>query len=143
MGNDALRSEDRSEAKPYFKFLRLLFAALKKLLSIECVVARGICKDLSDTCALGCKHMWWAFSSASMDTRRVQRFMGDTGKRSLLSIHQKSGKDISRYSAYPEKEILLTPGIHFEVTEVMKTDESGDVTVYTIKEFDLPFTLFQ
>ena len=33
--NAALRSEDRSKAKPYFRFLRLLLSALRKLPCVE------------------------------------------------------------------------------------------------------------
>ncbi|CAF4856741.1 unnamed protein product [Rotaria sp. Silwood1] len=64
--NETLRTPDREQLKPWFKYLKLLLTALVK---IQCAsqqtVWRGIRKNLSPEFPRGTQVIWWGLSSCT------------------------------------------------------------------------------
>jgi hypothetical protein len=125
--NQTLRSEDRQNVKPWFKYLKLFLTGLRKLPSHPRTVWRGIRDvDMSVQYPKGKKCAWWGISSCTSDLNLLQsaQFLGQTGNRTLFSIECQNGKSISLHSQYKsEEEIILMPGFYFEVIGQISTAE--------------------
>ena len=69
-------------------------------------------------------------------------FLGSGGK-TLLTINVKSGRDISRYSAFPdkEKEVLLFPGTYLQVVGLL--DPSPDLHMVQLEELPVSVELIK
>ena len=114
--NSKLRQQNRRGLKPFFPYLRLLCDAVLKLRSVhQGVVWRGVGQNLSEFYPKGKKCFWWGLSSCTTDMQAVSAFTSPTG-RTLFCIHCRNGVKIRSYSVYSqEEEVLLLPGIYFEV----------------------------
>eukprot|EP00812_Abedinium_dasypus_P008194 NODE_2054_length_1005_cov_228.875789.p1 GENE.NODE_2054_length_1005_cov_228.875789~~NODE_2054_length_1005_cov_228.875789.p1 ORF type:complete len:274 (+),score=74.18 NODE_2054_length_1005_cov_228.875789:3-824(+) len=141
--NTALRQQDRRAVRPFVDLLRLLLGGLRKLPTRESTLFRGVVGDLSAEYPVGRKFFWWGFSSATADgdVLKDPAFLGTFGFRSLFSIEQRSGRDISDYSNYTESEVLLEPGLQFEVRNRMDIPGSSGVTLYVVRELQTPFAM--
>jgi hypothetical protein len=65
-------------------------------------------------------------------------FLGTDGTRTLFSIECENGKNISGYSYFQQdEEVLLKPGFHFKMTNVLKL--AASVHIIHLKEIDPPF----
>jgi hypothetical protein len=119
MLNYTLKTADRNDLRPYFKYLKLFLTALAKL---PCVppqtVWRGVTKDLSVNFLPGTLVTWWRFSSCTTDMNVLNNnmFLGNTGPRTLFSVEAINGRMMRAHSHYiDENEILLLPGTHMVV----------------------------
>ena len=75
--NQALRSQNRNDLLPWFRFLRLFIFALSKLPSTtRPFLYRGIKMDLSEELPKGKTLIWWAFSSCSSSIEVLEQFLG-------------------------------------------------------------------
>ena len=73
MLNDALKSDDRENLRPYYKYLKLLLTALLKLPCVPPItVWRGVTKDVSAENPPGTPMTWWEFSSCTTDLSVLQ-----------------------------------------------------------------------
>jgi hypothetical protein len=111
--NKCLRDKQRENLKPWFLFLKLFLTALEKLPTLTCVVFRGVKMNLVDRYPPGSTCIWWGFSSCTTNVEALQleKFLGQTGDRTLFVIECQSGKNIRQHSYYEcENEILLPPG---------------------------------
>jgi hypothetical protein len=132
--NRALGSKNRSEAKPFLKYLRLALGAMYKLPLLHGMFARGIKNpNLANYCAGRADFIWWAFTSTTQNVGVTKEFLG-SGPRMLFMIDG-VGVDISKYSSIPEAEVLVLPGSMFRVKGVLT---EGDLTITTLKQVPSP-----
>jgi hypothetical protein len=69
-------------------------------------------------------------------------YLGDRGSRTLFNIEAVHGKDIKAHSFYKkEDEILLLPGIFFEVTGSL--DPGNGLHIISLKQKRAPFVLLE
>ncbi|CAF4011741.1 unnamed protein product [Adineta steineri] len=114
--NQTLRAEDRSKARPWFGYLKLLHSATSKLPKYKGIVYRGIDKDVSMAFKKGQRITWWSVSSCSASVDVISSFFNKARQSTLFNIECSSGKSISGYTCYPkEDEVILMPGTVFEV----------------------------
>jgi len=134
--NRRLRSEDHDGLLPFIPYLKLLLTGLNKLHKQEETVWRGVKADLTGVFTKGKKITWWAFNSFTLDCELLQNelYLGKTGKRTIFLLHTKIGVEIIKYSDFPnESEMVLQPGVCFEVTGVL---EQGDLQIVHLKQLD-------
>ncbi|CAF3479879.1 unnamed protein product [Rotaria sp. Silwood1] len=119
MLNYTLKSSNREELRPYFKYMKLFLTALAK---IPCepitTVWRGVKKDLSAELQPGAPLTWWSFSSCtkSLTVLENNMYLGTVGERTLFSVEAINGRIISDHSHFAtEDEVLLLPGTHMVV----------------------------
>mmetsp|Transcript_23511 Transcript_23511/g.36839 ORF Transcript_23511/g.36839 Transcript_23511/m.36839 type:complete len:696 (+) Transcript_23511:42-2129(+) len=131
--NKVLRSEDRTQIKKYFGYLRLLLEALGTLPQQSKTIWRGVGVDLYDDYKKGKEIIWWGASSCTADVNVAKNFMkGCGGKCSLLTIQSKTAADISAITFFGnEKENLLAPGTKLKV---LSSERKGNVTEITLAE---------
>jgi len=61
-------------------------------------------------------------------------YLGKIGKRTIFLLHTKIGVEIIKYSDFPnESEMVLQPGVCFEVTGVL---EQGDLQIVHLKQLE-------
>jgi hypothetical protein len=100
-------------------------------------IYRGVNKDISNAYPKFKKIFFWGFSSCTKDGDVLKNpmFMGTSGPRTLLNIQTKAARDISRYSAFSaEAEVLLPPGLQFQVTNTMKVPGGDGLVLVTLSE---------
>ncbi|CAF1102523.1 unnamed protein product [Adineta steineri] len=144
MLNKSLRSENRTQLKPWFSYLKLLLTALSRLPSVRMTVYRGVKLDLSRKYQKGATILWWGFSSCtkSIDVLQSNQFLGDTGARTIFIIECYSGKNIRNHSYFAsEDEILLPPATQFRVKSCL--DQAGGLKLIHLEETESPFPLIE
>lgn len=141
MMNEALRDHSCSEIAVWRDYIWLLLHALKKLPpSPVRQVVRG-CKrpvsDLGSQGMQGARVTWSAFSSTAttVDVLSDDSFLGQSGSRTMFMIELTDpfiARDVQMFSPFPgENEVLLPPGVCFEVTSVLP---QGDMTIVQCKQ---------
>ncbi|CAF5007721.1 unnamed protein product [Rotaria sp. Silwood1] len=136
MLNYTLKSSNREELRPYFKYMKLFLTALVK---IPCepitTVWRGVKKDLSAELQPGTSLTWWSFSSCTKSLTVLQNnmYLGTVGERTLFSVETINGRIISDHSHFTtEDEVLLLPGTHMVV--VSHLVPSPDLYIIHLKQ---------
>lgn len=141
--NEDLRSRDRKKCQAYFPLLRLLLEAKAKLPPHKGVVFRGVKKNLSGRFKDGSEFYWWSFSSTTMkmDILQSDAFLGRKGPRTMFNITIHSGRDITRYSAFEDKEaeVLLFPGTKLRVMSSL--DLGSGLLMVHLEEVKVPVDL--
>jgi hypothetical protein len=148
MLNHTLKTADRQNLRPYFKYLRLFLTAVSKLPCVPSqTVWRGVTKDLSVDFPLGTRVTWWAFSSCTtaMIVLDSNMYLGKTGPRTLFSIEAMNGRTIRAHSHFSnEDEILLLPGTQMIVQSQL--NPASDLHIIHLKQvipketlLELPF----
>ena len=105
--------KDRSvRIRPYFRYMRLLLGAMKKLIPFKgSYLVRGIKRDL---CAnpkhyqVGQKFRWWGFVSTTLDAETAKNFSKPDcgGIGTIFSIKCSIGVRVDTYSSFAsEKEV--------------------------------------
>ncbi|CAF1333318.1 unnamed protein product [Adineta ricciae] len=120
--NATLRSKDKEKLKPWFRYIKLFLTALEQLPKYSRTVYRGVKADLHADYPKGKDIEWWAFSSCTdrIGVLEHESFLGKTGERTLFNIECVSAKNIEKHSAFEkENEVLLPPGIQFEVIDCL------------------------
>ncbi|CAF0881240.1 unnamed protein product [Adineta steineri] len=119
MLNYTLKTADRKDLRPYFKYLKLFLTALVKLPCVpQLTIWRGVTKDLSAEFPPGTSVTWWGFSSCTtaLSVLENNMYLGTTGNRTLFSVEAINGRIIRGHSYFnTEEEILLLPGTHMVV----------------------------
>lgn len=136
--NRTLRSEQRNDLIPWFRYLKLFLTALHKLPSIKDTIWRGIRGDVSSQYQTD--QIWWGVSSCTDTMEVMERFVGRSGVRTLFTIEAFSGKSIKAHSHYKkENEILLIPGTYFKVRS--KWSPAENLFIIQLRETDPPWQL--
>ena len=143
--NGTLRSAERKGLKPWFSYLKLVLTAFNRLPPWEddCLY-RGIRKHWTELSSNQDKIIWWGFSSCttSLKVLESEQFLGKTGERTLFLITTKSGKNVQKYSMFPnESEVVLPPGRLFKVHTSLQ--QEGGLYVVHLKETEPPFPLLE
>ncbi|CAF1438665.1 unnamed protein product, partial [Didymodactylos carnosus] len=119
MLNYTLKTADRKDLRPYFKYLKLFLTALAKLPCVpQLTVWRGVTKNLSAEFPPGTPVTWWAFSSCTTALTVLENnmYLGNTGERTLFSVEAINGRTVQAHSHFvTEDEILLLPGTYMVV----------------------------
>ena len=119
MLNYTLKTANREDLRPYFKYLKLFVTALVKLPCVPpLTVWRGVTKDLSAEFSPGTPVTWWPFSSCttSLTVLENNMYLGHTGERTLFSVEAINGRIVRAHSHFDtEDEVLLLPGTHMIV----------------------------
>ncbi|CAF0862433.1 unnamed protein product [Didymodactylos carnosus] len=117
--NHTLKSADREDLRPWFKYIKIFLTALAK---IPCAPIQtvwcGVRKNISDKFRLGDQVTWWTFTSgtATLTVLENDLYLGKTGERTLFSIEVFNGRNIRAHSHFDtEDEFLMLPGTYMEV----------------------------
>ena len=148
MLNHILKTGNRNDLRPYFKYLKLFLTALAKLPCVPSqTVWRGVTKNLSEHFPPGTSVTWWAFSSCTttMTVLNSNMYLGNIGARTLFSIEAINGRTIRSHSHFVnEDEILLLPGTHMIVQSQL--NPAPDLHIIHLKQvipretlLELPF----
>lgn len=136
MLNATLKTSDRNDLRPYFKYLKLFMTALAKLPCVsQQAVWRGVTKDLSADFSPGTFVTWWSFSSCTttMTVLNNNMYLGKTGARTLFSVETINGRTIRAHSHFvTEDEILLLPGTHMIVRS--RLNPAPDLHIVHLKQ---------
>eukprot|EP00756_Hemistasia_phaeocysticola_P018245 Hpha_TRINITY_DN15583_c3_g11::TRINITY_DN15583_c3_g11_i1::g.104025::m.104025 len=137
--NAAMRNPDRSNAQPYFGYLRLLFEALENVMvaTRPKTLFRGVGLDLSKEHSVGTEVYWWGASSCTPKKSVAQGFLGCSGNRTMFTVKPLSAVPIKEFSAFRgEEEWLLRPGTRLRVEGMTKL--KGGMTEVTLCELPPP-----
>ncbi|CAF2187976.1 unnamed protein product [Rotaria magnacalcarata] len=119
MLNRTLKTGNRKELQPYFKYMKLFVTALAKIpCDPPATVWRGVTKDLSQQFPAGTPVTWWAFTSCTTNLTVLENnmYLGNAGSRTLFSVEAINGRSVRVHSHFDtEDEILLLPGTHMIV----------------------------
>ena len=140
--NQTLRSINRQQLKPWFRYLKLFIIALLRLPSISCHIYRGIKENLAKDYPTGSIFVWWAFSSCTktIEVLETDTFLGQDGERTIFNIHCNSGIDIGEHSFLPHgNEILLLAARRFQVDSCANLGHG--LHMVQVKEIAAPFPL--
>jgi hypothetical protein len=130
--NSALASKNRQNAKPFFRYLRLVLGGLFKRGLIKGTFTRGIKNPNLQNYQPGrAPFFWWAFSSTTKTVGTTQEFLGN-GPRMLFLVDG-VGVDIKAYSAIPdEAEVLMLPGTFLKLVSALP--QQGDLTIIQLQQ---------
>jgi hypothetical protein len=113
--NTALRAKNRDALKPWFPFLKLFMNGLKKLPSSKILVWRGVSGNIGSFSVKDGVITWWSVNSTTTTAKVAAPYVDAGG--TLFAIEAIDGKEISKYSAFPEEnEVILLPGTRLRVT---------------------------
>jgi hypothetical protein len=116
--NAALRHPDRTHARPYFTYLKLLLRSLARLKPAPISLWRGVKADLRTAYPDGRTVTWWGVSSCTPNLDVARGFLGATGQRTLFEVRAQSAVSIKKYSAFQaEEEYVLPPGTRLRVVQ--------------------------
>ena len=119
MLNHALRSTEREQIRPYFRYMKLFLTALVKLPCVApTTVWRGVAKDKSREFPPGTTVTWWSFSSCTVELTVLENnmYLGKSGERTLFSVEAINARMVRDHSHFvTEGEVLLLPGTHMVV----------------------------
>merc|ERR1719272_303462 len=136
MLNAALRTIDRTKAKQYFLYLRLLLAALDKIPRSSKMLYRGVALDLSAQYRLGTEVTWWAVSSCTPDLKVASSFGGAGKSKSTLflidAVRSVGIRELSQYKS--EEEFVLAPGTSFSVDKVVTKGQLHEIHLREIEK---------
>lgn len=117
--NEDLRSSDRTLAKPWIPYLKLLDSALNKLSTVQKPIWRGLRGDFSNQYKKDEILTWWSITSCSLSLHSATRFLKSNKHRTLLMIEGKNARDIHGYTCFQnESEYILKPGTYLRVEDV-------------------------
>lgn len=133
--NVTLRSLDEESLKPWFQYLKLLFASLSRLPSQSQTIYRAIQFDLSHQYPQGRTILWCDFVLCLTSIERFysEKFLNKKKQHTIITIDSHSNKNISKYLFYPNMEIiLLLPGTQFQILRNIK--QKNKVSWIQLKE---------
>ncbi|UJR19368.1 hypothetical protein I4U23_022497 [Adineta vaga] len=136
MLNSALKTGNRQNLQPYFKYVKLFLTALIKLPCIPPqTVWRGITKNMSNQFPQDAAVTWWTFSSCTSSLPAIENCMhsSNAGERTLISIEIINGREIRGHSHSDfENEIILLPGTSMVVQSRLKS--TADLCIIHLKQ---------
>lgn len=119
--NGALRSQVRTDVRPWVSFIWLCLNALADLQpSDHTTLYRGYKKDIADlgeNFQMGATLVLSGFTSVSWSLNAMQTFVGDSGDRTIVvfNVHRKP-RSIAAFSLFPaEQEVVLPPNTMWKV----------------------------
>ncbi|CAF2569495.1 unnamed protein product [Rotaria sp. Silwood2] len=141
--NSTLRSQNRSQLIPWFRYLRLFTSALLKLPSmVPKILYRGVERNMRKEFPVGKKFIWWSFTSCTSSFDVLETYLGKAGQRTIFNIICDSAKDISQHALYQtENEFLLYPARQFTVTSSLYA--GNGLQIIHIKETQSRYPLFR
>ncbi|CAF0739377.1 unnamed protein product [Didymodactylos carnosus] len=118
--NQTLKTDNREDLRPWFKYMKLFLTALIKIPCMPSQTAwRGERKYKSHEYSPGAQVTWWAFSSCATSIDALESGLGNTGERTLFSIELINARNIRAHSHFQqEDELLMLPGTYMEVHTV-------------------------
>lgn len=143
--NYTLRSTDRTNLQPWYRYLKLFLTALAKLpCAPSQAVWRGVRKKINDAFPPGEQVIWWSFSSCTTNLTVLQNnsYLGGEGERTLFSIELFNGRIIRAHSHFNvEDEILMLPGTFMEVQSQL--NPAQDLYIVHLKQKTPRITLLE
>jgi hypothetical protein len=140
--NETLKTMERKDLRPWFKYLKLFLTALVK---IPCAppqtIWRGVRYIYKDGFPRGTQIIWWSFSSCttSLTVLENEVYLGSMGERTLFSIEAFNGRNIRAHSHFGEEdEMLMLPGTYMKVHSQMKS--APDLYIIHLKQ-EIPETM--
>jgi hypothetical protein len=140
--NKTLQSLNRSNIRPWFLYLKLLFTAVLHLPSICLTVYRGNKLDLSTQYKKDELILWWDFSlcTKSMEYLQSEKCLDNIGTRTIFTIECNTVKDIRKHSYFrSDNLVLILPGTQFRVIDCFNQD--NDLHLINLQEIQPSFLL--
>jgi len=118
---EAWESEDRSELKPWFKYLRLFKSAFDKLPDAKTEIWQGKSFDKTLTEQLSSKSplLFTSMGLCSSSEKEVKEYLEKDGVKQMLIVAYKNvdGKLMTDYTAGNSNQVLVFPGIKLGVSK--------------------------
>jgi hypothetical protein len=140
--NKTLKTANRKDLRPWFKYMKLFLTALVKLpCAPPQTVWRGVRHIVPDEFLRGAQVTWWSFSSCTttLTVLENETYLGSMGERTLFSIEASNGRNIHAHSHFDdEDEMLMLPGTFMVVQSQMRT--APDLFIIHLKQ-EIPQTI--
>jgi hypothetical protein len=109
---EAWKSEDPSELKPWFKYLRLFKSAFDKLPDAKTEIWQGELFDETLTEKLSSNSLYSSMCICSSSEKEVKEYLEKDGVKQMLIVGYKNvnGKLMTDYTAGNSKQVLVFPG---------------------------------
>jgi hypothetical protein len=128
----AWNSEDRSQLKPWFKYLKLFKSALDKLPDVKTEIWQGKAYDEDTKEKLSSKKKVPLYSSmgfCSTSDNEIKDYLYNNvdTKMILIGYESVNGKSVSGYTAGSLNEVILWPGTKLGVAQCVVIDAKGSM----------------
>ena len=135
----AWKTNDRSQMKPWFRYLRLLKSGLNKLPDAKGEVWKGTAYDpnLANTLQSNSLPFYTCMGSCSTSMNEVRHDLhGKSGSRMILAGYKSvDGKDASGYTANKSNTGMIWPGAKVNKLKSGETDDSGSFIMHLTGSF--------
>ncbi len=125
----AWKSEDRSELKPWFKYLRLFKSAFDKLPDAKTEIWQGNLFDKMLTEKLSSNSLYSSMGLCSSSEKEVKEYLEKDGVKQMLLVAYKNvdGKLMTDYTAGNSNQVLVFPGMKLGVSNREIYDTNGSL----------------
>jgi hypothetical protein len=135
---DAWASWDRSQMKPWFKYLNLLKSALDKLPNIETEIWQGIPfnEDLENTLRTDPLELYTCMGSCLQSKKEIKHHLNNMPISEVIFVRYGlvDGKDVTAYTKDSIKGIsMMWPGMKLNKAKNVKIDSHGSFNLYLVK----------
>jgi hypothetical protein len=117
----AWSSNDRSQLKPWFSYLRLLKSALDKLPIAKTKIWQGIPyrADLKDQLTSKAAALYSCMGSGSPSMNEIKDHLQKHSSAKIILVGYESvdGRDVTGYTAGSSKEVIVPPGMQLNVAK--------------------------
>ena len=123
-------SKDKSQLKPWFKYLKLLKSALNKLPDVQTKVWQQINRSaVEEILQAGQSQLYTCMGTCSRSIEELNDVLDKkpASKVIMVGYGLVSGKDVTPYAEGEAKEVLVWPGAKIYVAK-KEIDDQGDLT---------------
>ncbi|CAF1189008.1 unnamed protein product [Rotaria sp. Silwood1] len=114
--NKDMRSKDPAVLAPWFNYLKLFEIALAKLPREKKRLWCGTKENINKNLLTGSEIISQSMTSCSTRLNVIKEFLDNDTNATLIMIEAVTGRNLSSYSKYPDKnEVLLGPGTRLQV----------------------------
>ncbi len=132
----AWRSKDRSELKPWFKYLKLFKTALDKLPNANREIWQGTSYDerLKEQLLSNSLPLYSSMGSCSPSEKELKEHLEQNGDTKIILIGYESvnGKSVTGYTANSWEEVMMWPGMKLGVTKYV-VDAAANLLIVHLK----------
>ncbi|CAF2831164.1 unnamed protein product [Rotaria sp. Silwood2] len=131
---EAWSFEDKSQMKPWFKYLKLFKSACDKLPNVKKEIWQGTPFDerLIEKLSSKSLSLYSSMTSCLLWPNEIDDYLrkNDNAKIILISYEFVNGKSIAGYSANSWDEVIVSPGVKLGVASHSMIDANGSVTLH-------------
>ncbi|CAF3102666.1 unnamed protein product [Rotaria sp. Silwood2] len=131
---EAWSFEDKSQMKPWSKYLRLFKSACDKLPDTKKEIWQGTPFDeaLIEKLSTKSPSLYSSMGRCLLSSRETEDYLRKNGNAKIILIGYESvnGKSIAGYSANPRNEVMLFPGVKLGLASYNVIDDNDSLTLH-------------